>query len=170
MRYYDKTTHNMVFVESDSTIPWAELPQDFLDYANNLQDKSYEVNYDEDGMPIVKRLQLDEDGNRYSHYLEDGTPDLVKIAEIQVEQSRAEMNSAIQSLLDMKAQEFRYDNMVSARSYAGYENPFQAEAQSLAVWASSCWVKAGEIEAEVIAGTRAMPTVEEVLAEMPVYS
>jgi len=78
-------------------------------------------------------------------------------------------NDAIQTHLDSKAKEFRYDNMMSARSYAGYENPFQAEAQKLAVWASNCWVKAGEIEAEVQAGNRDMPTIDEVLAELPVY-
>ena len=78
-------------------------------------------------------------------------------------------NNAIQTHLDSKAKEFRYDNMMSARSYAGYENPFQAEAQKLAVWASSCWVKAGEIEADVQSGNRDMPTIDEVLSELPIY-
>ena len=78
-------------------------------------------------------------------------------------------NNAIQTHLDKKAQEFRYDNIMSARSYAGYENPFQAEAQKLAVWASNCWVKAGEIEADVESGKRDMPTIDEVLSELPVY-
>jgi len=79
------------------------------------------------------------------------------------------INNAIQNHLDTKAQEFRYDNMMSARSYTGYTNAFQAEAQALATWASECWVVAGEIEADVEAGTREMPTVDEVLAELPVY-
>ena len=78
-------------------------------------------------------------------------------------------NNAIQTHLDNKAKEFRYDNMMSARSYAGYTNPFQDEAQKLAIWASNCWVKAGEIEADVKAGNRAMPTIDEVLAELPAY-
>ena len=86
-----------------------------------------------------------------------------------VEQAQKAFNNAIQTHLDNKAKEFRYDNMMSARSYAGYENPFQAEAQKLAVWASSCWVKAGEIEADVQAGNREMPTIDEVLSELPIY-
>lgn len=86
-----------------------------------------------------------------------------------LEIARTEMNNAIQNLLDTTAQSFRYDNIVSVRSYAGYVNPFQEEAQTLAIWASSCWVKAGEIEAEVTDGTRAIPTVDEVLAELPIY-
>ena len=86
------------------------------------------------------------------------------------EQLQAEITSAIQSMLDAKAQSMRYDNMMSARSYTGYVNPYQAEAQSLAIWASNCWVKSGEIEAAVWDGTRVMPTVAEVLAEMPTYA
>jgi len=86
-----------------------------------------------------------------------------------LEQKQKAFNNAIQTHLDNKAKEFRYDNIMSARSYAGYENPFQAEAQKLAVWASNCWVKAGEIEDDVKAGNREMPTVDEVLSELPIY-
>lgn len=86
-----------------------------------------------------------------------------------IEQQSIDINNTIQAYLDTKAKEFRYDNMMSARSYAGYTNPFQAEAQNLAVWASNCWVKAGEIEVAVKAGDRDMPTIDEVLAELPVF-
>ena len=79
------------------------------------------------------------------------------------------INNAIQNHLDTKAQEFRYDNMMSARSYAGYANPFQAEAQALATWCADCWATAGTIQADVEAGNRDMPTVDEVLSELPVY-
>ena len=90
-------------------------------------------------------------------------------ASYSLKEKQEAFNKAIQSHLDKKAQEFRYDNIMSVRSYAGYENPFQAEAQKLALWASECWVKAGEIEAEVKAGNREMPTVKEVLAELPIF-
>jgi len=96
-----------------------------------------------------------------------------KVSELKVAdeilQKQKAFNNAIQTHLDNKAKEFRYDNMMSARSYAGYDNPFQAEAQKLAVWASNCWVKAGEIEADVQAGNREMPTIDEVLSELPIY-
>ena len=77
---------------------------------------------------------------------------------------KAEIEQAIQNMLDAKARELRYDNMMSARSYAGFENPFQSEAQALAAWCANCWLKAGELEA---LGT--VMTAEEVLAQMPVY-
>ena len=81
------------------------------------------------------------------------------------EQIKAEITSAIQAMLDTQAQSLRYDNMMSARSYAGFVNPFQAEAQALAVWCAECWVKAGELEA-----LGAEMTAEEVIAEMPIYA
>ena len=78
------------------------------------------------------------------------------------EQLKVEIESAIQKMLDDKAKSLRYDNMMSARSYAGYTNPFQVEAQALATWCVNCWIKAGELEA---IGTSM--TVDEVLAQMP---
>ncbi len=86
-----------------------------------------------------------------------------------IKEQQTAFNNAIQTHLDTKAKEFRYDNMMSARSYAGYTNPFQAEAKKLAIWASNCWVKAGEIESAVQGGDRDMPSIDEVLAELPVY-
>lgn len=72
-------------------------------------------------------------------------------------------------MLDTKAQSLRYDSILSARSYAGYVNPFQTEAIKLADWSANCWAMAGSIEAQVNAGTMAMPTVPQALAMMPVY-
>lgn len=86
-----------------------------------------------------------------------------------IEQTRGLIDSRIQDHLDAKAQEYRYDNMMSARSYAGYPNAFQEEAQSLAQWASACWVKAGEIESEVATGRRTFPSLEEVGGLLPLY-
>ena len=74
---------------------------------------------------------------------------------------------AVQSMLDAKAKEKGYDNIVSACSYAGYDNPFRAEGESYGVWRANCWQVGYRILAEAAAETRPMPTVEEVLAEMP---
>ena len=87
----------------------------------------------------------------------------------QITAQTIDINNAIKNHLDTKAQEFKYDNMMSARSYTGYTNPFQIEAQALATWCADCWDTAGTIQADVEAGNRAMPTVDEVLAELPVY-
>lgn len=86
-----------------------------------------------------------------------------------IQEQRDAISNAIQSMLDEKARSFRYDSIMSARSYSGYVNPFQAEAIKLASWSSSCWSTAGNIEAQVNAGTIPMPTVEQALAMMPMY-
>ena len=95
---------------------------------------------------------------------------LSKQSERYKQEVQSAISRAIQEHLDTKVQEFRYDNMMSARSYAGYSNPFQSEAQALALWCADCWAKAGEIEADVEAGNRELPTVDEVIAELPVYN
>ena len=131
-------------------------------------------------------LEITEDKNHYFHkelnfdeikdssevfHIDDSDKDNFKKIKIDflLQKKKKELDKAIQKTLDQKAQELRYDNIMSARSYAGYENPFQAEAQKLALWASNCWVKAAEIEVVVKAGKREMPTIDEVLAELPAY-
>ena len=90
-------------------------------------------------------------------------------AQYKIDEQRKAFNNAIENHLDKKAQELRYDNMMSARSYAGYDNPFQDEAIELAKWCGDCWVKAGEIEADVKSGDREMPTIDQLLSELPKY-
>lgn len=82
-----------------------------------------------------------------------------------IAQRQTDTTNAIQDMLDTKAQEYRYDSIHTACGWA----PALADAVALKAWGAACWLKAGEIEAEVIAGTRPLPTVLEVLAEMPEF-
>lgn len=86
-----------------------------------------------------------------------------------IQQQKEAISAAIQKLLDDKAKSLRYDSILSARSYAGYANPFQAEAIKLANWSADCWATAGNIEAQVNSGVIPIPTVAEALAMMPPY-
>ena len=90
---------------------------------------------------------------------------------------RETMTNSVQTLVDNKARELRWDDIKSARAGAGVplegtesvgEITIHTEAVKLAKWDRSVWAKAGEIEAAVLAGTREIPTVEELLAELPV--
>lgn len=96
----------------------------------------------------------------------------------EIEQSRVVMDSAIQNMLNTKAKEYRYDDIKSARASAGVpldgtetieEVSIYNEALALAKWDRSVWAKSSKIEQEVLSGIRPMPTVDEVLAEMPEY-
>ena len=147
MIYYDTATRTMTSTESATTVP-SDDERVAAFFAPLPAGKM--LDYDIDGFPLIVDIP-------------PLTPEQL------LQQASLEINNAIQNHLDSKAQEFRYDNMMSARSYTGYTNPFQAEAQELAVWASECWVTAGQIEADVLSGTRPMPTADEVLAELPIY-
>lgn len=83
------------------------------------------------------------------------------------EQLVREYKDAIQSILDTKAQAKGYDNIVSACSYAGYDNPFRTEGEAFGVWRANVWKYGYEQLALIEAGSRETPTVEEFLAELP---
>ena len=75
--------------------------------------------------------------------------------------------AAIQSTLDEAARAKGYDDIVSACSYAGYENVFQAEAIAFGVWRANVWAYGYQELAKVTAGTRPVPTIAEILDELP---
>jgi hypothetical protein len=75
---------------------------------------------------------------------------------------------AVQEVLDTQAQELGYENILSACSYSGYENPFKLESESFIVWRGAVWATCYQILGEVLAETRVMPTIDELLAELPI--
>jgi len=89
------------------------------------------------------------------------------------------VSQEIQLVLDAKAKEFRYDDMLSARAIGGLtlvggenaeEVAIHTQAVSLARWYLACWGKATQIEQDVINLVITRPTVQEVIAQLPVYS
>jgi len=74
---------------------------------------------------------------------------------------------AIQKTLDDEAKIKGYDDIVSACSYAGYPNVFQAEAVAFGQWRANVWAYGYAELDKVIAGTRPVPTIAEILAELP---
>lgn len=86
------------------------------------------------------------------------------------EQTIASLTNAVQSLLETTAQSVGYDGIVSACSYAGAPNPFQAESQRFVSWRGNVWATCYAIMGQVQAGNRPVPTESELLAELPVWS
>jgi len=80
-------------------------------------------------------------------------------------QRQEECGVAIQTMLNEEAKKYRYDSIYNLGIYEGR----LPEATPLADWAAACWKKSFEIEQEVLAGSRPLPTVEEVMAEMPTF-
>ena len=84
-----------------------------------------------------------------------------------INQIKVEMTNAVQEHLDSVAQGRGYDNILSACSYAGAPNAFQAESQAFIVWRADVWVACYQIMVAVESGTRAVPAVDQLLAELP---
>lgn len=93
----------------------------------------------------------------------------VKTAEEVYADKVAHVEFMIQTHLDSKAREKGYENILSACSYAGHTNPFQAEGQAFVSWRGNVWAYCYQELEKVQAGTRAEPTVDEFILELPVF-
>jgi hypothetical protein len=83
-------------------------------------------------------------------------------------QAEALLSAAIQAHIDAPAKAWGYDDARSAVSYVGDPFPaFNAEGVAIQTFRSECWAMAREVQQEVLAGERAMPTVAEMLALLP---
>ena len=80
------------------------------------------------------------------------------------------LTDGVQAYMDSKVQERNYDNVhtcVGTYLYSPIEK-FRLEAEAVRDWVSYVWAKCYSILDEVKAGKRAIPTLEEVIAELPV--
>lgn len=74
----------------------------------------------------------------------------------------------IQNMLDSFARTRGYDSIISAASYTASAVPqFAAEAARCVALRDQVWAACYAIMADVQAGTRTLPTVEQVIAELP---
>jgi hypothetical protein len=84
------------------------------------------------------------------------------------EQLLKAIEQAIEKHMDEVAQSKKYDNRDSCRLYAGYVNPFQAEAIAFGQWVSACWVASNQAQSDIANGLRTIPTPKEAVAALPV--
>lgn len=88
------------------------------------------------------------------------------------EQILSRLTAKLQDHLDSTAQAYGYDDIKSAISYA--DEPavpkFQQEGQAFRSWRSLFWAAANELRAAVESGTRAIPTLSELIAALPTLS
>jgi hypothetical protein len=86
-------------------------------------------------------------------------------------QMQAVFTIAIQARLDDFARTRNYDGILSACTYATSAVPaFAAEGHRCVQARDATWTAAYTVLADVLAGRRAMPTLSQVMAEMPVLS
>ena len=103
--------------------------------------------------------------NVFSEPIEENT------AELTPEQIIESYTQQIQNALDTFAQTRHYDGIMSACSYAESTDPvFKAEALYCIQLRDTTWRQAYIIMDEVLAGTRPLMTIEELIAELPIGS
>lgn len=74
----------------------------------------------------------------------------------------------VQDHLDTTARTRNYDGILSLCSYAASTNQkFGAEGQAGVAWRDAVWASCYSILADVQAGTRTVPTADELMAELP---
>lgn len=78
---------------------------------------------------------------------------------------------AIQAHIDNVAKANGFDSINSIGKFVGYDNSKRVLAESLGAWCANVWDFAEVEQAKVVAGTRTLPaTMEEVIAELPIYA
>lgn len=83
----------------------------------------------------------------------------------------SDFTQSVQQHLDTFARTRNYDGILSAATYATSQVPkFKAEGQYAVEARDATWAKCYEILAAVEAGSRPMPTLDELLAELPVLT
>lgn len=100
--------------------------------------------------------------------------DYFEVVEIPVhipteEEIQKMLTDGVQAYMDETAQTRGYDNIHTACSYANSTDEiFKAEGTACLAWRDQVWRKCYDILAEVKAGERPVPTLDEVIAELPV--
>lgn len=86
-----------------------------------------------------------------------------------LEQLKAEFIKTIDGILNKVAQSKGYDDIISARSYAGYDNPFRAESEAFGKWSADVWQWAYALQDKVVKGEVDVSnlSIDNVLKDMP---
>lgn len=100
---------------------------------------------------------------------EAGRPVLADPPPPNTEQTIAQYTAGVQQHLDAFARTRNYDGILSAATYATSQVPkFKDEGQYAVEARDATWAKCYEIINDVKSGNREMPTIDELIAELPV--
>jgi hypothetical protein len=112
-------------------------------------------------------------GQSYTETYEipDPTPEELAAAKVkETEEIVKRLTNAVQAHMEDVARSKGYDNLMSACSYAAVANAFQAESQKFIEWRANCWMVCHHVLAEAEAGNIAVPSEQELVAMLPVFS
>jgi hypothetical protein len=124
------------------------------------------ITRDSDGLQILPANDpTTEDVINYYSWLDGGGVLNRTVSSDHYEQNIA---AAVQSLLDSTAQSYGYDGILSAVSYKGSPiAKFGSEGQMFFNWRDAVWTHCYNILGECLAGTRILPTIDEMIIGLP---
>ena len=103
-----------------------------------------------------------------------GTNDVIKTYEVVdipqeeiIATTAKAMEDAIENYINETVKARGYNSQDSIAKYLVVGNPFYDECTAISLWIGSVWVYAHQVQADVVAGTREMPTLEALIAELP---
>jgi hypothetical protein len=104
----------------------------------------------------------------------DGNPVAIDEVAVEVEmhrlageQQKRSLEAAIDQHINDTARVKGYDNRVTCALRAGYPNPWHAECLAFGQWMDSCYATFFTIMADVESGARPIPTVKQLIDELP---
>lgn len=77
------------------------------------------------------------------------------------------MEEGIENHINATVKAKGYNSQDSIAKYLVTGNPFYDECTAISLWIGNVWVYAHQVQADVLAGTREMPTLEALIAELP---
>lgn len=148
MKYYDTVTHTEAHEESSTTI--ISTDKRVKDFFKPLPD-NYRLVIVND-LPTLEYVPM---------------PTQSEIDAKKAEKKMDKIKNAVQTHLDKKAKSMGYDDIDTIAKYIGYDNPFRVECELLGSWCASVWAYCYQALGDVTGGTRTEPTIEELIAELP---
>jgi hypothetical protein len=79
-----------------------------------------------------------------------------------------ELERVLDQHIESVAHADRWDSRITCAMRAGYPNPWQNKAIAFGQWMDACYAHCIQVQADVAAGTRPVPTSAELIAELPV--
>jgi hypothetical protein len=79
-----------------------------------------------------------------------------------------ELEAAVDKHIDSVAKADKWDSRITCTIRAGYPNPWQNKAIAFGQWMDACYAHCIQVQNDVAAGTRPIPTEAELIAELPV--
>lgn len=157
----DKVVENVSTIQTEVSISYPDKLS-----KEELKEKGY-IPVEQGEMPqvalgdfetISRRVDIDEDNYKVSYAVVDMSNTEILLL----------VKKRIQDLLDEKAIAKGYDNILSACSYAGFDNPFRKEGEKFGQWRSEVWSKGYAILKDITEGHRKLPkSFKEILDELP---